>query len=75
MYLLKIGFSQTVMNADKILQAYVGRTQISRIKILAPWAKGQMVVKMVGVFCNGYNELAFLCNGTDRQMKFGQKRQ
>jgi len=26
----------------------------------------KMAVKWVGVFCNGYNELAFLCNGTDR---------
>jgi len=25
---------------NEILQAYVGRTQISRVKILAPWAKG-----------------------------------
>jgi len=28
------------MDPDKILQAYVSRTQISRITILAPWAKG-----------------------------------
>jgi len=28
------------MDPDKILQAYVGRTQISRVKMLAPWAKG-----------------------------------
>jgi len=28
------------MDPDKILQAYVGRTQISRVKILVPWAKG-----------------------------------
>jgi len=25
---------------NEILQVYVGRTQISRVKILAPWAKG-----------------------------------
>jgi len=33
------------------------------------WCPGpkqhKMAVKTVGVFCNGYNELAFLCNGTD----------
>jgi len=28
------------MDPDKILQAYVGRTQISRVNILAPCAKG-----------------------------------
>jgi len=28
------------MDPDKILQACVGRTQISRVKILAQWAKG-----------------------------------
>jgi len=30
------------MNTDKILQAYVGRTQIStlNLKVLLPWAKG-----------------------------------
>jgi len=43
MYLLKIGFSrptpQTLTNPDKMLQAYVGRTQISCVKILASWAK------------------------------------
>jgi len=44
MYLIKIGFSQitpaTLTDLDKILQAYVGRSQISCLKILAPWAKG-----------------------------------
>jgi len=25
-----------------------------------------MAVKRVRVFCNGYNELAFFCSGTDR---------
>jgi len=28
------------MDPDKILQTYVGRTQISRVKMLALWAKG-----------------------------------
>ena len=55
------------MDPNKILQAYVGRTQISRVETFAPWAKGgKVTVKRVGVFCNEYNELAFLCNGTDR---------
>jgi len=27
------------MDPDKVLQAYVGRTQISCAKILEPWAK------------------------------------
>jgi len=54
------------MDPDKILQAYVSRTQMSRVKTLAPWAKGvQNGGQKVHVFCNGYNELAFLCNGTD----------
>jgi len=54
-------------NPDKILQTYVGRTQISRVTILAPSDKGaQNSGEKVGVFCKVYNELAFLCNGTDR---------
>jgi len=44
MHLIKIGFSQitptTLTDLDKILQLYVGRSQISCLKILAPWAKG-----------------------------------
>jgi len=46
MYLFKIGFSQmkqlrqTLTDPDKILEAYVGRTLISRVKTLAPSAKG-----------------------------------
>jgi len=70
MYLLKIGFSlfwQTLTDPDKILQAYVGRTQISCVKLLEPWTKeAQNGGGMRGSFCNGYNELPFLCNGTDR---------
>jgi len=47
----------------------------SRVKILAPWAKGvQNGGEKVVVFCNGYNELAFLCNGTDGH-EFREKRQ
>jgi len=30
---------QTLTDPDKILKAHVGRTQISCVKILAPWAK------------------------------------
>jgi len=71
--LLKIGFFATNFRKpypDKILQAYVGRTQISCVKILALWAKGRkMAVKWCELCCNGYNELAFVYNGT-----FGQKR-
>jgi len=38
------------MDPDKILRAYVGETQIARVKILAPWAKGGKMVanKVVG---------------------------
>ena len=60
------------MDPDKILQAYVGRTQIWRVKILGPWTKGaQNGGEKVDASCNGYNELALLFNGTDR-MKFWQ---
>jgi len=39
------------MDPDKILQAYVGQTQISRVKILEPWAKWtQDGGENVGVF-------------------------
>ena len=76
-YLTKTNFSgstalATARIAPKICQgqhlhAYVGRTQVSRVNILAPWAKGsQNGGERVHVF-NGYSELAFLCNGTDGQ--------
>jgi len=42
MYLLKITSSRinpANLNGSGILQAHVGQTQISRVKILAPWAK------------------------------------
>jgi len=53
------------MDPHKILQAYVGQTQILRVEILTPGLKGcKMVAKKVGVFCNCYSELAFLCSGT-----------
>jgi len=42
---------------------------MSRAKTLAPWAKGAQNGDKkggVGVFCNRYNELIFLCNGTDQ---------
>ena len=38
----------------KIFTAYVGRTQISRVKILAPWVKrAQNGDKKVGIFVMG----------------------
>ena len=59
-----------------MLQARVGRSQISRVKIFAPWAKKglKMAVRRVAAFCNGYSEFTFLCNGTD-QHEFRGKRQ
>jgi len=57
---------------DKILLAYVGRTQISRVEILAPWAKGaQNGGEKVGVFVTGTMKLVFLVTG-QIGMKFGQ---
>jgi len=42
---------QTLTDPDKILQAYVGRTKISHVKLLVPWAKwAKMAAKKVGVF-------------------------
>jgi len=73
MYLLKIDFSRItpaiLTDPDKILRAYVGRTQISGVKILTPWAKGAQNGGEKGACfcnCNGYNELSFLCNRIDR---------
>ena len=57
---------QTLTDPDKILQSYVGRTQISRVKILTPCAKEAQSGGERWVFCEGYIEFAFLCNGTDR---------
>ena len=64
------------MYPDKILQAHVSQTEISRVKILAPWAKaaqngGENGLRYA-VFCNWYNELAFLCNGTNLQIPIYQ---
>jgi len=74
MSLLKIGFSritlQTLTDSDKILQAYVGRTQISRVKILVPWVKGvQNGGENVGVFVAG-NLYVFVTG--EIGMKFGK---
>jgi len=44
----------------------VGRTQIARVKIWAPWAKGAQNGGEKWVFCKKYNEVSFLCNGTDQ---------
>jgi len=56
------------MDPDKILQVCVGWSQISRVKMLASWAKGAQNGGEKGgsFFCNGYNEFAFLCNGTNQ---------
>jgi len=63
---------QTAMDPGKILQLYVGQTQISCVKILAPWAKGaQNGGEKGGSFCNEYNELAFFVVG-QIGMKFGE---
>jgi len=44
------------MDPDKILHD-VSRSQISRVKMLAPWAKwAQNGGEKSGNFCNGYNE-------------------
>jgi len=59
---------KTLTDPDNILQTYVGRTQsqISVLKFWRPRPKGpKMAVKRWEFFCNWYNELAFLCNGTD----------
>jgi len=58
------------MDLDKILQAYVGQTEISYVKNFGPWSKG--VSRKVSVFCNRYNEVVFLGN-EQISMKFGQK--
>ena len=63
MYLLKIGRRQTLTDPDKILQAYVGRTQISCVKILVPLAKGAQNGGRKCVFLLRYSELAFLFKG------------
>jgi len=63
------------MDPDKILQAHVGRTQISRVKIFAPWAKGtQSGGKKVHVFAAGTMKLFFFAT-EQISMKFGKKRQ
>jgi len=64
MYLRKIRLfanktPETLADSNKILQAYT-QTQIPRVKILAPSAAKRWV------FCNGYNKVAVLYNGTDR---------
>jgi len=43
------------MDPDKILQACIGRSSISRVKILAPWAKGEQNGGENEVF-NGYKK-------------------
>jgi len=49
------------------LQAYVGRTQISRVKILAPWAKwAQNGGEKGGYFVMGTMKLHLFVRGQDR---------
>jgi len=56
---------------NRSVLGYIGRTHTSRVKILAPWAKGaQNGGEKSGCFCNGYNSLAFLCNVTDGDVFF-----
>jgi len=81
MYLLKIGYSritpQILTDLDKILQAYVGRTQISRIKTLATWAKGaQNGSEKMDVFVTGIMNLFFFVhNATAERHEILAKRQ
>jgi len=44
-----------ITDPDKILQAYssLGRTGMSRVKILAPWAKGAQMGRKGAYFGNG----------------------
>jgi len=57
---------QTVTDPDKSLQAYVDRTQISRVKFWRPGPKGrQMAAKKVMFLVTGTMKLFFLCNGID----------
>ena len=73
-YLLNIGFSRIILanltDRDKILQAYVGWTQISRVKILLPEPKKQNGGEK-WVFCSGYNKLICFVTG-QIGMKFGK---
>jgi len=55
---------QTLTDPDKILQVYLGRTQISGVKTLTSWAKGvQNGGEKMGVYCNGYSEVVFFVTG------------
>ena len=69
--LLKIGFLQiTLANLNASGQNFTGIYRQNSNLALTFWRPGpkghKMAVKSVGVFCNGCNELAFLCTGTDR---------
>ena len=62
------------MDTDKILQAYVGLTEISHVKFGCPGPKGRkMAVKKWVFSSNGSNEVAFITGQVD--IKFTQKRQ
>jgi len=57
---------QTLTDPDKFYRLMLADIK-SRVKTLAPWAKGaQNGSERWEFFCNGYNELAFQFNGTDR---------
>jgi len=61
------------MDTDKILQAYVGPSEISRVKFWRPVPKGRkMAVKKWVFSSNGSNEVAFVTGQID--IKFTQKR-
>jgi len=63
------------MDPDKILQAYVGQTQISRVKISVAWAKGtKNGGEKVGVFVMATMNSLYFVTGLIG-MKFGKKRQ
>ena len=84
MYLLKISNSSIFLSAyeptvqttltdpDQILQACVGRSQISRVKICAPWAKGAQTAGQKGgsFFVTSTMNSHFFVTG-QISMKFG----
>jgi len=58
---------QMLTDHDKVLLAYVGRTQTLCANILAPGPKGAKWLQKRWMFCNVYNGLVFLCHVTDRR--------
>jgi len=77
MYLLKIGLLRiTPANLNASRQNFTAELQISRVKILAPWAKGAPNGdRKGGCLClTGTMNLFFFVTG-QIGMKFGNKRQ